>query len=129
MRIWVNGCFDILHIGHMRLLEYAKSLGDTLTVGIDTDSRVKLLKGDKRPINNQNIRKEMLMGIKWVNNVLIFDSAQELDSLIAKSADKIVVGSEYIDKDVIGSSHCEVDFFLKIGDFSTTRILQHEIRK
>jgi rfaE bifunctional protein nucleotidyltransferase chain/domain len=127
-RIWTNGCFDILHVGHMRLFKYAKSLGDYLTVGIDSDKRVKKLKGPSRPINNENTRKEMLLSVKWIDNVVVFDDESELDFLVSKLADKMVVGSDYIDKDVIGSSHCDVLFFDKILDFSTTRII-NEIRK
>ena len=51
-KIWTNGCFDILHIGHIKMLQYARSLGDNLIVGIDSDRRVKELKGESRPINN-----------------------------------------------------------------------------
>jgi D-beta-D-heptose 7-phosphate kinase/D-beta-D-heptose 1-phosphate adenosyltransferase len=127
-RIWTNGCFDVLHIGHMRLFKYAKSLGDYLTVGIDSDKRVKKLKGPLRPINSEIFRKEMLLSIKWIDNVVVFDDESELDFLVSKLADKMVVGSDYIEKDVIGSSHCDVLFFEKIPDFSTTRII-NEIRK
>lgn len=127
-RIWTNGCFDVLHIGHMRLFKYAKSLGDYLTVGIDSDKRVKELKGPLRPINSEIFRKEMLLSIKWIDNVVVFDDESELDFLVSKLADKMVVGSDYIEKDVIGSSHCDVLFFEKIPDFSTTRII-NEIRK
>ena len=127
-RIWTNGCFDILHVGHMRLFKYAKSLGDYLTVGIDSDKRVKKLKGPSRPINNENTRKEMLLSVKWIDNVVVFDDESELDFLVSKLADSMVVGSDYIEKDVIGSSHCDVLFFEKILDFSTTRTI-NEIRK
>jgi len=127
-RIWTNGCFDVLHIGHMRLFKYAKSLGDYLTVGIDSDKRVKKLKGPLRPINSEIFRKEMLLSIKWIDNVVVFDDESELDFLVSKLADKMVVGSDYIEKDVIGSSHCDVLFFEKIPNFSTTRII-NEIRK
>ena len=124
-KIWVNGCFDILHIGHMRLLEYAKSLGGggKLTVGIDSDSRVKSLKGDKRPINNQDTRKEMLMGIRWVDSVIVFNCEQELENLIKTHSDTMVVGSDYKDKRVVGSEYSEVVFFDRIGEYSTTNIL------
>jgi len=121
-KIWTNGCFDVLHIGHMRLLEYAKSLGGTLTVGIDSDSRVKLLKGDKRPINQQDARKEMLMGIRWVDSVVVFNSDNELEKLIEAKADLIVVGSDYRHRQVIGSKHAEVSFFERIDGYSTTNI-------
>ena len=63
VKVWVNGCFDILHRGHYELFNYAKSLGDKLTVGIDTDEKVKLDKGKDRPINNLQDRIFMLQSI------------------------------------------------------------------
>ena len=113
-RIWTNGCFDILHVGHMRLLKYARSLGDTLIVGIDSDRRVQQLKGDNRPINSHDIRKEMLLSIRWVDNVIIFDCEKELENLIKKHSDKIVVGSK----------HSDVVFFDRVEEHSTTNILK-----
>lgn len=127
-KIWTNGCFDILHVGHLRLFKYAKSLGDALIVGIDSDKRVGQLKGDQRPINNENIRKEMLMSIRWIDNVIVFDNEKELEYIISKMADEIVVGSDYIGKNVIGSSHCKVNFFYRLPEFSTTGII-NEIRE
>ena len=122
-KIWTNGCFDMLHIGHIRLLKYAKSLGDQLTVGIDSDRRIQEIKGINRPINNENFRKEMLLSIRWVDNVVVFDSDQELETLIQQHSDKIVVGSDYRNKRVIGNQYSEVEFFNKIDDHSTTNIL------
>jgi D-beta-D-heptose 7-phosphate kinase/D-beta-D-heptose 1-phosphate adenosyltransferase len=124
--IWVNGCFDILHIGHVRMLEFAKSLGDKLIVGIDSDNRVKKSKGSERPINTQENRKEMLMSIKFVDDVVIFDSDSSLVEEISKSeACVIVVGLEYKDKGVIGSHLAEVEYFDRIGGFSTTSIVKN----
>ena len=78
-KVFVNGCFDLLHRGHLELFEYAKSLGDHLTVGIDSDSRVKELKGNHRPINTQDDRKFMLESLKWVDEVRVFDCDMELE--------------------------------------------------
>ena len=122
-KIWTNGCFDMLHIGHIRLLKYAKSLGDQLTVGIDSDRRTRVLKGINRPINNENFRKEMLLSIRWVDNVVVFDSDQELETLIQQYSDKMIIGSDYRNKRVIGSQYSEVEFFNKIDDCSTTDTL------
>ena len=74
--VFVNGTFDILHLGHIGLLEYAKSLGDELIVGIDSDARVKLLKGENRPINTERERSQMLLAIKYVNKVFVFDTEE-----------------------------------------------------
>jgi D-beta-D-heptose 7-phosphate kinase/D-beta-D-heptose 1-phosphate adenosyltransferase len=123
-KIWTNGCFDVLHLGHLRLLEYAKSCGDYLTVGIDSDRRVRQLKGTKRPINNEFFRREMLSGIRWVDNVVVFDSDAELEKLIETHSDQMIIGSDYRDKRVIGSQYSEVVFFDKIDDYSTTNIIK-----
>lgn len=124
--IWTNGCYDILHIGHIRLFEFAKSLGDKLIVGIDADDRVKELKGKNRPINSQEFRKEILQAIKFIDEVHVFYTDDELCNLIKQNnIDTIVVGSDYKDKNVIGSqfSH-ETIFFPKTIDISTSKIYE-----
>lgn len=77
--IATNGCFDILHIGHLRYLEESKALGDILIVGLNSDKSVKRLKGESRPINNEQDRAELLLGLKPVDYVVIFeeDTAEE----------------------------------------------------
>jgi D-beta-D-heptose 7-phosphate kinase/D-beta-D-heptose 1-phosphate adenosyltransferase len=126
MRIWVNGTFDVLHIGHLRLLQYANSFGD-VRVGIDKDICVKELKGDDRPINNWFDRIEMMRSIKNVDSVVGFSTDEELRNEIKKwNPDIMIVGSDYKDKPVIGSELVkEVLFFDKIGDHSTTKIINH----
>jgi len=123
--IWTNGCFDILHIGHIKLFEYAKSLGDKLIVGIDGDERVKLLKGSNRPINNEQNRKMLLESIKYIDSVYIFNSDDALRGLIKNNdVDTIVVGDDYRDKTVIGSEHSRATIlFPKISSVSTSSIL------
>jgi len=81
MKVIVNGTFDILHRGHIEMLEYAKSLGNHLVVCIDTDTRVKELKGPTRPINNQFDRSFMLNALKCVDTVWTFADEAELDRL------------------------------------------------
>ena len=123
-KVWVNGTFDVLHIGHIKLLEYAASLG-LLRVGIDTDSRVKELKGKDRPFNNTEDRVEMLLALKSVNDVKTFSSREEMIQLIkAWNPTYMIVGSDYKDKEVIGSEWAkELIFFERISDYSTTKIL------
>jgi D-beta-D-heptose 7-phosphate kinase/D-beta-D-heptose 1-phosphate adenosyltransferase len=126
MKIFVNGTFDILHRGHLELLNYAKSLGDFLMVGIDTDDRVKEKKGTTRPIHNQEERKFFLKNLKSVDEVKFFSSDQELEELIKSfQPDIMVVGSDWKGKSVIGSYYAsKLIFFDRIGDYATTKIIQ-----
>jgi len=127
MRVWVNGAFDILHIGHIKLLKYAAAMG-YLRVGIDTDERIKELKGPTRPFNSFNTRKELLQSLRFVDDVIGFGSEQELiDSIKTYAPDVMVVGSDYKDKRVIGAEHAkQVVYFDRIADISTTKILEYE---
>jgi D-beta-D-heptose 7-phosphate kinase/D-beta-D-heptose 1-phosphate adenosyltransferase len=124
--IFVNGTFDILHRGHLELLNYAKSLGDYLVVGIDTDDRVKEKKGSTRPINSDQERSFMLMNLKSVDEVRFFSTDKELEDLIKSlKPDIMVVGSDWKDKSVIGSYYsAELQFFDRIDGYSSTRIIQ-----
>lgn len=123
--IWTNGCFDILHIGHIELFKYAKSLGDKLIVGIDSDDRVKLLKGNNRPINNHVYRKQFLESIKYIDQVVIFSNEQDLISNLKNfNIDTIVIGDDYKNKLVIGSELVKsVIFFPKIQNMSSSKII------
>jgi D-beta-D-heptose 7-phosphate kinase/D-beta-D-heptose 1-phosphate adenosyltransferase len=127
MRIIVNGTFDILHRGHIELLKYAQSLGDHLLVVIDTDRRVKELKGVNRPINNQSDRKLMLESLKYVDQVEFFDTSEELIEILkAYQADIMVKGSDYRDKSIVGKNYCkQVIYYDRVGDYSTTNTIQH----
>ena len=124
--VWTNGCFDILHRGHIGLLKYAKSLGDYLVVGVDDDKRIKASKGKDRPFNCLEDRVEMLRSIRYVDDVVEFNCDSELDTQVLLSgAEIIVVGSDYENKKVIGSRHVkEVKFYRKIDGYSTTKILE-----
>ena len=116
-KIWVNGCFDVLHVGHIRLFKYAKSIGNYLRVGIDSDERVRLLKGKARPYNNQNIRVEFFNAISYNDDVVVFGSEEELRySIQMYSPEVIVVGSEYKFKDVIGKEYSKNVSFFERGE-------------
>ena len=123
---FVNGCFDVLHPGHIELLKYARSLGDYLIVAIDSDRKVAEMKGPERPIFKQTDRSFMLRSIEYVNEVLIFDTKEELEDLLESiRPDIMVVGSDWKGKDVVGSQYAkEVRFFDRIGSFSTTKTIQ-----
>jgi len=127
MKVWVNGTFDVLHIGHVRLLEYASSLG-SLRVGIDSDKRVKELKGEDRPFNTLQDRIEMLLSLKYVNDVKSFDSREEMVNLIKSwEPDYMIVGSDYKNKPVIGSEFTKnLLFFDRLEKHSTSKILSYD---
>ena len=127
IKVWVNGTFDVLHVGHLKLLEYAASLGE-LRVGIDSDKRVKELKGPDRPFNTTEDRKYFLESLKSVKEVVVFDSRQELIDLVKQyQPDYMVVGDDYKNQTVYGSEHAkELIFFEKIPAYSTTKILSYE---
>ena len=125
MRVWTNGCFDILHRGHVELFEYAKSLGDELIVGIDSDEKVRLDKGEGRPINNLQDRMLMLQSIEFIDKVIPFDSTDELRKTIRwYKPDIMVIGSDWRGKDVIGQEFADkLVFFDRIEGYSTTDII------
>ena len=127
--IWSNGCYDILHRGHLELLKYARSLGDKLVVGIDSDKKVRKSKGEGRPVNNQDDRKFFLESLIYVDEVVIFNTAEELEGRIESMRPKfIVIGNDYKDRKVVGGEHARsgVKFFERIGEYSTTNILNNE---
>ena len=123
-KIFVNGTFDILHRGHLEMLLFAKEQGDFLTVAIDTDDRVKRLKGDTRPINTCVDRMLMLMHLKVVDAVANFETDDDLRELISKH-DAMVKGSDYIGKDIVGQDVCkEIIFFDLVKGYSTSETIK-----
>ena len=126
MKVWTNGCFDILHRGHIELFRYAKSLGDELVVGLDTDEKVKLDKSEDRPINNLQDRMFMLQSIKYIDKVIPFDSTDDLsDTIKWYQPDIMVIGSDWKGKSVIGEIFTKkLIFFDRVGDYSSTKILE-----
>ena len=102
-KVFVTGCFDILHVGHIRLLKFAKSHGDFLIVALDTDQKVKKAKGNNRPFNKLEVRKEMMQSIKYVDEVLSFNSNLELiDLLNSTKPDVRVLGGDWEGKAIVG---------------------------
>jgi len=108
--VFTNGCFDILHSGHCKYLAEAKKYGDILIVGLNTDNSVKKLKGNSRPINNQNDRAFVLSSLKSVDYVVFFDEDTPLELITKISPDVLVKGSDYNIENIIGA-----DFVIKNG--------------
>lgn len=126
--IWTNGCYDILHRGHFEMFKFAKSLGAFLIVGIDTDEKVRKSKGQNRPFNCLQDRMFALDSIRYIDEVIPFDSEEELESLIKDLKPEVmVIGSDWRGKKVIGQQYAkELIFFDRIGDHSTTKILENK---
>tara|TARA_R110002020_G_scaffold131188_1_gene293448 strand:- start:15459 stop:15860 length:402 start_codon:yes stop_codon:yes gene_type:complete len=124
--IWTNGCFDILHVGHIELFKYAKHLGSKLYVGIDSDEKVKRDKGDDRPFNKLSDRIRVLESIKYIDKVVSFDSTEGLENLVQKHKPHVlIVGSDWRNKTVVGEQYAQhVRFFDRIDGYSTTNILE-----
>lgn len=130
-KIFVNGTFDILHPGHLALLNYAKLLGEYLIVGIDTDERVKQKKGPKRPVNGEDERALLLINLKSVDEVKFFSTDEQLENLVKSiNPDIMVVGSDWKDKNIIGSRYAKkLIFFDRIDKYATTKIIQSIINR
>jgi D-beta-D-heptose 7-phosphate kinase/D-beta-D-heptose 1-phosphate adenosyltransferase len=130
VKVWVNGCFDILHRGHYELFNYAKSLGDKLTVGIDTDEKVARDKGTNRPYNCLEDRLYALNSLEAIDFTYAFNTREELIQLIKQSSpDILVVGSDWKNKEIVGGLHAKkIVYFDRIGSYSTTNILEYDSR-
>lgn len=125
MKVWINGCFDVLHYGHFQMINYAQKLGDELVIGIDTDERVKELKGSDRPFHTVKQRRFNLQRIKGVTKVVTFKNEKELIWHIKNEEPTImVIGEEYKTKNIIGKElFKEINYFPKVEGFSTTKLL------
>ena len=123
--VWVNGTFDVLHVGHIRLLKLASTFG-RVRVGIDSDDRIKKLKGPEKPFNTMNVRKEMLESLVYVDSVVIFNDDYSLVNEIKNWNSKtMVIGSDYKNKKIIGGDLFEnIIYFDRLSDYSTTKILE-----
>ena len=126
--VWTNGCFDILHMGHIELFKYAKQQGTKLYVGIDSDEKVKQDKGQNRPFNTLSDRINLLLAIKYIDKVIPFDSTEELETSIKNiSPDVMVIGGDWKGKVVVGEQYAkELKFFDRIPGYSTTKILEQK---
>lgn len=103
--VFTNGCFDLLHLGHVTYLEEARKLGDVLIVGINSDESVKRLKGPTRPIQNENDRCQILAALKSVDHTILFAEDTPLNLIKSISPDVLVKGGDWKPEQIIGSEH------------------------
>ena len=129
-KIFISGCFDILHVGHLKLLHKANSLGKKIYLGIDSDKRVKKSKGIDRPINNEKDRLNMIQNLRIVKSAKIFNSDQGLINLIKKiKPDILMLGDDWKNKKIIGKDLVKtIVFFKRINKYSRKKII-NKIKK
>ena len=129
MKVFTNGCFDILHRGHIELLLYCHRLavpaiGGSVTVGINSDVSVKKIKGNDRPFFHQKDRQFMLKSLKFVDEVIIFEEDTPYELIKKIQPDMIVKGGDYKSEDVVGNDICSVTIFDYIEGYSTSKIME-----
>lgn len=131
IKVFVNGSFDVLHRGHLDLLNSAKSFGDYLLVAIDSDRRISEKKGLDRPFNPQLERLAMMQNLKAVDETKVFDSDEELIDIIREyQPDIMIVGSDWRGKPIVGEQYTkELRYFERIRDASTTQKIESYISR
>jgi rfaE bifunctional protein nucleotidyltransferase chain/domain len=126
--VFTNGCYDIIHRGHITLLNQAKSLGDLLVLGLNSDESVKSLKGDQRPINSQLDRKFVLENLRSIDYVVIFDDLNPLNLILHLRPDVLVKGGDWTIENIIGAKEVlswggEVHSLPFVTGYSTTETI------
>jgi D-beta-D-heptose 7-phosphate kinase/D-beta-D-heptose 1-phosphate adenosyltransferase len=123
--VFTNGCFDILHIGHIKYLDEAKKLGDILIIGINTDESIKRNKGESRPINSLNNRIEFLSKFDFVDFIIPFDSDTPLDLIKKIEPDFLVKGGDYTPDSIVGKEFAKNTLCLSFTpDISSSKIIK-----
>ena len=123
--VFTNGCFDILHRGHVEYLQKSKALGDLLVVGINSDASVKRLKGNSRPINNQQDREFMLKSLECVDEVLVFNEDTPLNIIESLRPNIITKGGDYTVEEVVGHDIVPETYIISLTDgYSTTNFIE-----
>jgi rfaE bifunctional protein nucleotidyltransferase chain/domain len=126
--VFTNGCFDILHCGHIKIITEAASLGDKLIVAINTDASVKRLKGEERPINDEKSRAIVLSALQYVDAIILFDEDTPLELIQDTTPDVLVKGGDYTIDTVVGAKHVmknggEVVIIPTETGFATTNVI------
>ena len=127
-RVWLNGTFDVLHMGHIHLFQQSKKLypNSIICVGVDTDKRIRQMKGPTRPINPLNYRVEFLKSIRYIDKVVTFGTDQELTHQIRVfSPDVMCIGDDYLNRTIIGEEFIpHIEYIKRIEELSTTNIIK-----
>ncbi len=127
--VFTNGCFDLLHLGHVDYLEKARSLGDRLVIGLNTDDSVSRFKGSERPLQDQNSRARILAALQFVDAVVFFNEDTPLNLISELLPNVLVKGSDYLAENIVGADVVKkaggkvetIDF---VPGYSTTRIVE-----
>jgi D-beta-D-heptose 7-phosphate kinase/D-beta-D-heptose 1-phosphate adenosyltransferase len=132
--VFTNGCFDLLHIGHVRYLEEAKALGDVLVVGVNSDASVRKLKGPKRPILPEAERAEILSGLGCVDYITLFDEMDPLKLIASLRPNVLVKGGDWtkeqtVGKEVVERSGGEVVIIPFVKEASTSNLIETILKK
>jgi rfaE bifunctional protein nucleotidyltransferase chain/domain len=127
--VFTNGCFDILHPGHIDYMEKARLLGDRLVIGLNTDESVSRIKGELRPINDEIFRSRMLAALETVDLITFFNDDTPLDLIMEAKPDVLVKGSDYEIEEIVGSSEVlklggEVKTIPLLPGYSTTEVIK-----
>ena len=127
--VFTNGCFDIVHLGHIDYLEKARLLGDKLVVGINTDNSVKRLKGEKRPVVNEEARTRMMASFEFVDLVVLFNEDTPLEIIETLSPDILVKGNDYTVSNIVGADFVidhggKVETIELVKGYSTSLIIE-----
>lgn len=127
--VFTNGCFDIVHLGHIDYLEKARNLGDKLVLGLNTDASVNRLKGPTRPVVNEFARSRMMAAFEFVDTVILFDEPTPLQVIEQVKPDILVKGDDYTVETIVGSDFVlakggEVKTISLVEGYSTTSLIQ-----
>ncbi len=131
--VFTNGCFDLLHPGHVRYLAAARTRGDVLVVGLNSDRSVRALKGQGRPIQSAEARAEVLAGLSSVDHVVVFDAPTPLELILALRPDVLAKGADWAADAIIGADEVRswggrVERIRLVEGQSTTRLVQRSSR-
>jgi rfaE bifunctional protein nucleotidyltransferase chain/domain len=130
--VFTNGCFDILHLGHVHYLSAAKDLGDILVIGLNSDDSVKRLKGENRPMNTQYARALLLAALQFVDFVIVFDEDTPLNLIQQITPHVLVKGGDYKIEDVVGAEWVmahggKVEIVDFVEGYSSTNLIKKKI--